>query len=321
MATNPTSETVPEPRRRAPFPCGYCGRSYMLPRPRACCSRGREWDIKIIAAQTGEHMKSELPTSNGRLSPELQEISSMLIRLAAELVRGDIMPDTDSILRCKTTPHTDWIRVSGALDGIFDRLRLYGIRIKEIADKLPKQQPDDRFKNFHRLLCERFGYGHDEKDWERDQLSLIEWIAKQCSAHETTTRQPAWEPLKERDKKASDLAYRLRLTNVRALSVDDHNALCRETANMLHQLMADYAELRESPAVEPSPEPHPNGRCKCQFCGAGFVVWGDTSVHERSCSKNPSNAVKASCEHGAVDAYSGRCVACSEKVLPAKCDI
>jgi hypothetical protein len=33
------------------------------------------------------------------------------------------------------------------------------------------------FKNFHRLLCERFGYGHDEKDWQRDQLSLIEWIA------------------------------------------------------------------------------------------------------------------------------------------------
>lgn len=33
------------------------------------------------------------------------------------------------------------------------------------------------FKNFHRLLCERFGYGHDEKDWLRDQLSLIEHIA------------------------------------------------------------------------------------------------------------------------------------------------
>ncbi len=34
------------------------------------------------------------------------------------------------------------------------------------------------FKNFHRLLCERFGYVHDPKDWERDQLSLIEHIAK-----------------------------------------------------------------------------------------------------------------------------------------------
>lgn len=34
------------------------------------------------------------------------------------------------------------------------------------------------FKNFHRLLCERFGYGHDDKDWQRDQLSLIEHIAR-----------------------------------------------------------------------------------------------------------------------------------------------
>lgn len=33
------------------------------------------------------------------------------------------------------------------------------------------------FKNFHRLLCERFGYGHDNLDWQRDQLSLIEHIA------------------------------------------------------------------------------------------------------------------------------------------------
>lgn len=33
------------------------------------------------------------------------------------------------------------------------------------------------FKNFHRLLCERFGYGHDPVDWQRDQLSLIEHIA------------------------------------------------------------------------------------------------------------------------------------------------
>lgn len=53
-----------ELRRRAPFPCSYCGRSYMLPIPRACCSRGREWDIKIIAAQ-GTRMNGEAhPTSN-----------------------------------------------------------------------------------------------------------------------------------------------------------------------------------------------------------------------------------------------------------------
>lgn len=40
------------------------------------------------------------------------------------------------------------------------------------------------FKNFHRLLCERFGYCHDERDWKRDQISLIEHIAKQVSAQD-----------------------------------------------------------------------------------------------------------------------------------------
>jgi hypothetical protein len=36
---------------------------------------------------------------------------------------------------------------------------------------------DHEFKNFHRLLCERFDYVHDPVDWKRDQLSLVEWIA------------------------------------------------------------------------------------------------------------------------------------------------
>lgn len=38
---------------------------------------------------------------------------------------------------------------------------------------------ESEFKNFHRLLCERFGYAHDPVDWKRDQLSLIEHIASQ----------------------------------------------------------------------------------------------------------------------------------------------
>lgn len=45
------------------------------------------------------------------------------------------------------------------------------------------------FKNFHRLLCERFGYVHDEKDWRRDQLSLIEFIAAKI----TSLSREAWE--------------------------------------------------------------------------------------------------------------------------------
>jgi hypothetical protein len=47
------------------------------------------------------------------------------------------------------------------------------------ARSAPLQDSDHEFENFHRLLCERFGYTHDEVDWKRDQISLIEWIAKQ----------------------------------------------------------------------------------------------------------------------------------------------
>jgi hypothetical protein len=47
------------------------------------------------------------------------------------------------------------------------------------ARSTPVQDSDHEFENFHRLLCERFGYTHDEVDWKRDQISLIEWIAKQ----------------------------------------------------------------------------------------------------------------------------------------------
>lgn len=61
----------------------------------------------------------------------------------------------------------------------------------ELRGKLAAQADvrDDthRFKNFHRQLCERFGYMHDEIDWRRDQVSLIEWIAKKADARERLT--------------------------------------------------------------------------------------------------------------------------------------
>lgn len=44
-----------------------------------------------------------------------------------------------------------------------------------------KKQAEAGFKNFHRSLCERFGYYHDEIDWQRDQVSLEDHIATQFS--------------------------------------------------------------------------------------------------------------------------------------------
>lgn len=39
-----------ELKRTAPFACGFCGRNYLLPKPRACCERGRNWDLALKAA-------------------------------------------------------------------------------------------------------------------------------------------------------------------------------------------------------------------------------------------------------------------------------
>lgn len=58
--------------------------------------------------------------------------------------------------------------------------KLLGINVSHWP---PAVEPaDTQFKNFHRLLCERFGYMHDEKDWKRDQVSLIEWIVTHRAA-------------------------------------------------------------------------------------------------------------------------------------------
>ena len=60
------------------------------------------------------------------------------------------------------------------------------------AKKEALAQPNDdhEFKNFHRVLCERFGYTHDEFDWKRDQVSLIEWISKQVAPEALTQPEP-----------------------------------------------------------------------------------------------------------------------------------
>jgi len=43
-------------------------------------------------------------------------------------------------------------------------------------------EAEARAKNFHRSLCARFGYTHDETDWSRDLVSLEEHIAGQLAA-------------------------------------------------------------------------------------------------------------------------------------------
>jgi len=59
-------------------------------------------------------------------------------------------------------------------DGLGEGFELFA---RAVAPQSALSDDSHRFKNFHRLLCERFDYVHDEKDWRRDQISLIEHIA------------------------------------------------------------------------------------------------------------------------------------------------
>jgi hypothetical protein len=71
------------------------------------------------------------------------------------------------------SPSSDWRKLV--------RLAEAKVRATILADRaLGAASPDSEaaFKNFHRSLCARFGYVHDEKDWRRDQVSLEEHIAR-----------------------------------------------------------------------------------------------------------------------------------------------
>ncbi len=61
------------------------------------------------------------------------------------------------------------------------------LRSRADSDSEAHAQAEREFKNFHRLLCERFGYVHDDRDWKRDQLSLMEWIATRLTGGSSGT--------------------------------------------------------------------------------------------------------------------------------------
>ena len=65
------------------------------------------------------------------------------------------------------------------LDGEMTQARDFNLEHEEL--KHERDQIKAGFNNFHRSLCERFGYFHDEIDWQRDQVSLEEHIATQFS--------------------------------------------------------------------------------------------------------------------------------------------
>jgi hypothetical protein len=102
------------------------------------------------------------------LVPDLSIISVTAVRIAAEFrARANSAKKGEAF-------------VSGRLNGmsVYNALHWMADEVLRIFGSSKELDATSEFKNFHRLLCERFGYVHDEKDWRRDQLSLIEHIAK-----------------------------------------------------------------------------------------------------------------------------------------------
>lgn len=98
--------------------------------------------------------------------------------------RGDCEPDIPDYRKRKIEELTEALAQAEHRIAELERDREqeiagYAAIMKELV-QLREARDAERaaFKNFHRAMCERFGYAHDEKDWKRDQASLEEWIAK-----------------------------------------------------------------------------------------------------------------------------------------------
>lgn len=69
-------------------------------------------------------------------------------------------------------------RIDAFLDGKLPNIEEVAAMKSELATlRAERDRHLADFKNFHRSLCERFGYHHDEADWPRDLVSLEEHVA------------------------------------------------------------------------------------------------------------------------------------------------
>lgn len=70
--------------------------------------------------------------------PWLREVRSGLIHLAAEMAQGKTLPSCfEDGNFYASTPVSERRRILKAIDDMGDSLRLYAIRIRDLADKIP----------------------------------------------------------------------------------------------------------------------------------------------------------------------------------------
>lgn len=153
--------------------------------------------------------------------------------------------------------------------------------------------PDDthKFKNFHRRLCERFGYVHDEIDWRRDQVSLIEWIAKKADAPAEAREPIAWMTDDDRAITAAQKQRALADGGATASSVRPYSIPCyavsapadAEEARLTDAARDMLAERRRQVEAEGWTPEHDDQyqhgaialAAACYAANAGGVAWAD----------------------------------------------
>lgn len=118
------------------------------------------WDDAIARAEKAEEQVARLTRERDELATMISKVESVVGKRGHDVLGAveDMRQDRDEV-----------------------RQRL-------TAAEQKRDEARHSFKNFHYRLCERFGYSHDEVDWDRDLASLEEWIAKRLTAAEDALR-------------------------------------------------------------------------------------------------------------------------------------
>lgn len=175
-------------------------------------------------------------------------------RSALERIKAMTDADNPESYRCDDS--------EGCLDTVFDvaskaiasqqQAGAAGVsEVKPWHERLVREEHE--FKNFHRMLCERFDYQHDERDWKRDQVSLVEHIYQLARQ-----RQGSGEPVGEAGTmpgtsgftmacfKAADVPVGTKLYTTTAAQADEVRDAARDVPPVRAVMHAAHSAFNEA---------------------------------------------------------------------------
>ena len=138
---------------------------------------------KIITAIANLHSKATFP--NGGHKMVLHPVDDSAVRDVINTILSTTLPDAPALtvtleeanaIRQGFLGETGGESMQRVINAVLARRPAAQAQEPHIS-VMPAEQERHEFENFHRVLCERFGYCHDPVDWKRDQASLIEHIA------------------------------------------------------------------------------------------------------------------------------------------------